>query len=81
MKTYGGMDVWIHVFLASALVVGKWWASRPDRFTSGERTTGSHWIGGWVGPRTGAYRNSNSDPSVVQPVVSPYTDYATVARC
>jgi hypothetical protein len=28
-------------------------ASRPDRFTPGERAPGTHWIGGWVGPRTG----------------------------
>jgi hypothetical protein len=25
---------------------------RP-RFTPGERTPGTHWIGGWVGPRAG----------------------------
>jgi hypothetical protein len=23
------------------------------RFTPGERTPGTHWIGGWVGPRAG----------------------------
>jgi hypothetical protein len=28
-------------------------ASRPCRFTSGERAPGTHWIGGWVGPRAG----------------------------
>jgi hypothetical protein len=28
MKTYGGVHVWIHIFLTSA--------PRPDRFTSGE---------------------------------------------
>jgi hypothetical protein len=48
MKTYGGVDVEIHVFLTSALVGGEWSASRPGRFTPG-----THWIGGWVGPRTG----------------------------
>jgi hypothetical protein len=26
--------------------------TRP-RFTLGERTPGTHWIGGWVGPRAG----------------------------
>jgi hypothetical protein len=30
---------------------GKWSASRPDHFTSGEGTPGTHWIGGWVGSR------------------------------
>jgi len=24
-------------------------ASRPGRFTTGERAPGTHWIGGWVG--------------------------------
>jgi hypothetical protein len=25
----------------------------PSRFTSEERATGTHWIGGWVDPRAG----------------------------
>jgi hypothetical protein len=29
-------------------------ASRPYRFTPGGRVLGTHWIGGWVGPRTGS---------------------------
>jgi hypothetical protein len=33
MKAYGGMDVYIHIFLTSALVGGEWSASRPGRFT------------------------------------------------
>jgi hypothetical protein len=45
MKTYGGVDVYIHIFLT--LVGGEWSASCPSRFT---RCT--HWIGVWVGPRT-----------------------------
>jgi hypothetical protein len=49
MKVYGGVDVEIHIFLTSALVLGEWSASRPGRCTTGE----SHWIGGWVGPRAG----------------------------
>jgi hypothetical protein len=52
MKTYGGVDVWIHVILTSALVEGEWSASCPGRFASEERATGTHWIG-WVGPRAG----------------------------
>jgi hypothetical protein len=48
MKTYGGMDVLIDVFLTLALVGGEWSAPRPGRFTPG-----THWITGWVGPRTG----------------------------
>jgi hypothetical protein len=26
---------------------------RQPRFTPGERTPGTHWIGGWVDPRAG----------------------------
>jgi hypothetical protein len=40
------------IVLTSALVGGEWSASRPGHFTPEERTSGTHWIGGWVGPRT-----------------------------
>jgi hypothetical protein len=53
MKTYGGVDVQIHVFLTSALVRGEWSASRHGRITPGKRAPGTHWIGDWVGPRAG----------------------------
>jgi hypothetical protein len=36
MKTYGGVDVEIHIFLTPALVGGEWSASRPGRFTPGK---------------------------------------------
>jgi hypothetical protein len=39
--------------LTSALDGGEWSASRLCRFTPGERAPGTHWIGGWVGPRFG----------------------------
>jgi hypothetical protein len=48
--TYGGVDVWIHVFLTSALVEGEWSTSSPGRFKPGEIDPGTHGIGGWVGP-------------------------------
>jgi hypothetical protein len=32
---------------------GEWLTSRTWRFTPGERAPGTHWIGGWVGPRAG----------------------------
>jgi len=37
--------------LTSALD-SEWSASRPGRFTPRERNTVTHWIGGWVDPRS-----------------------------
>jgi hypothetical protein len=48
-----GMDVWINIFLTSAVVGVVWSASRPGHFTSGEKAPCTHWIGGWVGPGAG----------------------------
>jgi hypothetical protein len=53
MKTYGGVDVQIHIFLTSVLVGCEWSVSRSDRFTPGERALGTNWIEGWVGHRAG----------------------------
>jgi hypothetical protein len=55
MKTYGGVDVQIHLFLTSALVGGNWSASLTSRFTLEERAPSTHWIGVWVFPRAGLY--------------------------
>jgi hypothetical protein len=83
------VDVQIHVFFTSAVVGGEWSASRPGRFTPGERAPGTHRIGGWVGPRTGLEdvekildptRTQNSDDSAAQPVACCYTDCAIKAR-
>jgi hypothetical protein len=85
MKAHGEADVEIHIFLTLALVGGEWSASSLCLFTPGKTATGTHWIGGWVGPRNGLdnmeeikfwhYRDSNSSTSVVQPVASRITDY------
>jgi hypothetical protein len=53
IKTYRGVDVYSHIFLTSPLVGGVWSVSRPCRFTTGERTPDTYWIGGWLGPRAG----------------------------
>jgi hypothetical protein len=37
--------------LTSALGEGEWSDSRPGSFTTGERASGTHWIGGWVNLR------------------------------
>jgi hypothetical protein len=40
-------------FLSSTLDRGEWSVSCPGRFPPGERAPGTHWIGGWMGPRAG----------------------------
>jgi hypothetical protein len=47
------VDLWIHIFLTSALVGGEWSTSRPGRITPGERAPSTQWIGGWVDLRAG----------------------------
>jgi hypothetical protein len=89
MRTYGGVDAQIHVFLTSALVRGEWPASRPGRFTPGERVPGTHGIGGWVDPRAGmndVERRKILPPSGLElrslgpaPLTSRYTDCAIPA--
>jgi hypothetical protein len=84
MKAYGGRYSSIHS-LTSALDGGEWSASRSSRFNPKERATGTHWIGGWMGPRTvldavvrrkipSLRRESNPRTPIVQPVAQCYTD-------
>jgi hypothetical protein len=47
------MEVELHVFLTSALDGREWLTWRPSRFTSAERTPDTHFIGGYLGSRTG----------------------------
>jgi hypothetical protein len=75
--------------LTSALDGGEWSASHVGRFTPRERDPGTHWIGGWVGPRAvldavkrkipSPYRESNPRTPIVQPVAQCYTDWAITA--
>jgi hypothetical protein len=71
--------------LTSALDGGEWSTSRPGRFTPREKAPGTHWIGGWVGPRavldaavkkkiTSPRRESNPGTPIVQPVAQHYTE-------
>jgi hypothetical protein len=71
--------------LTSELDGGEWSASRPVRFTPRERAPGTHWIGGWMGPRAeldavvkrkipSPRRESNSRTPIIQPVAQRYTD-------
>jgi hypothetical protein len=71
--------------MTSTLDGGEWSASRLGRFTPGERATGTHWIGGWVGPRAvldavvkkkipSPRRETNPRTPIVQPVAQRYTN-------
>jgi hypothetical protein len=62
----------------------------PAASPPGKTATGTHWIGGWVGPRTvldavlkrkipSPRRESNPRTPIVQPVAQRYTDWATTA--
>jgi hypothetical protein len=66
--------------------VSEWSASRGGRFTPRETAPGTHWIGGWMGPRAGRdavvkkripspRRESNPRTPIIQPVAQRYTDY------
>jgi hypothetical protein len=72
--------------LISALDGGGWSASRLCRFTPKETATGTHWIGGWVGPRAvldavvrrkipSSRRESNPRIPIVQHIAQRYTDW------
>jgi hypothetical protein len=48
------MSVWGSGCIDPHFLAGREWSvSRPGSFTPVERAPGTHWIGGWVGPRAG----------------------------
>ena len=62
----GGREVQLYSFLTSTLGEGKWSASRSGRFTTRERASCTHWIGGWVGFRSGLHLAQNMFQPVSQ---------------
>jgi hypothetical protein len=83
-------DVQIHVFLTSALIGGELSASCPCRCTPPGKEHRYQLYRRWAGHQSRSarytkvknsslYRDSNSDPSVVQIVASRYTDCAIAA--
>jgi len=46
-----GVEIQLQEFLALALDGDKWSALCSDHFIPRKRNPGTHWIGGWVGPR------------------------------
>jgi hypothetical protein len=83
------------VYLLLILDLGTTWGwvgsvTPQPRFPPWERTPGTHWTGGWVGPRAGLdtevrgkilclCRGSNLNRADVQCVARQYTDWATPA--
>jgi len=82
MKTYKRVEIQLLTFLTWAWGEGVWSASHPGCFTFRERAPGTHWIGGWVGPRiilnavvkrriSNPSRDSNPRSSSVMPLSYP----------
>jgi hypothetical protein len=81
MKAYWVSGVIALRILTSALHVGEWSASCPDRFNPRVRAPGTHLIAGWVGLRTGLYMvvkrtfpaTAGLELPIIQPVAQHYT--------
>jgi hypothetical protein len=88
MKAYGRVNVYVHIFLTSALAVGEWSASHPRRFTRrgnspwyplDRRLSGPQSQTGRRGENSWHHQDLNSDPFVIQPITSCYTHFAIPA--
>jgi hypothetical protein len=65
MKTYWGCGGIAPHIIALAVDGGEWLVSRPGHFIPRVRVPGTHWVGGWVGPRAGldaALKRKNPQP-------------------
>jgi hypothetical protein len=76
MKAYEEVNVQIHIFFTSGLAGGEWQGSRPlyrrrrsPRYPLDMKLGGPQMQFGRCGEE-----NSNSNPSVVQPIASRYTN-------
>jgi hypothetical protein len=69
MKIYGGLDLYIHVFLTSDLVGGEWSVASPSHFIPSKRAPW-YLLDRRMRRRENSflYQNSNFDPSVVHEV-------------
>jgi hypothetical protein len=90
MKAYEEVDVYIHIFLTSAVAGGEWSASRPGRFTPrgkspqyplDRRLGGPQGRSGLRGEEKILDSPGTRTPtsSVVQPVANRYNDYSIPA--
>jgi hypothetical protein len=53
MKTYGGVEVWLHHSWLRHSMEASGQLHASAALPSGERYPGTHWTGGWVGPTAG----------------------------
>jgi hypothetical protein len=90
MKAYWGSGSIAPPIFSSALDGGEWSASHLGRFTPRKRDPGTHFIGGWAGPRTvldavakrtipSPLRESSPRTPIFQPVAQRYTEWAITA--
>jgi hypothetical protein len=90
MKAYGGVIVYINIFLTSVLVGDEWSGSLSSLLTAGERTPGTQWVGGWMGLRASLDDVEKKQfltvpglelrPLSLPTVASRYSDYAIPDR-
>jgi hypothetical protein len=83
MNTHGKVNVWIHVFLNSVLGGGERSASRPGRFTTGERCPLCALDRKLSGPQNRTRRRGEEeilDPTGTRTPTPRFTDCATATQ-
>jgi hypothetical protein len=91
MKASRGVEVSLHSFFDPG-TRWRWLVSfKPRPLSPRVRASGTHWTGGWVGPRAvldavvkrkipSPRRESNLRTPIVQPVAQRYTDWAIIKQ-